>query len=191
MQIRVFILLKSFIYFLIHRNDTEKVSEKLCFQKCRHGCTMTRYSIKQLSNNPAIILNSKTHQPMQAPNQTSFFLTWGSFEFLKMEQCYKYETFVQFLSELGGSLGIWLGLSVLSLLQVHNFNLSTINSIFRAQHSWQKKWLKKPRIYVKRTTMPMNLNLRRVTAVFHKIHSEAVKCRKIPLAESWAVRSKN
>lgn len=34
-----------------------------------------------------------------------------------MEQCYKYESFVSFLSELGGSLGIWLGLSVLSLLQ--------------------------------------------------------------------------
>lgn len=54
---------------------------------------------------------------MQAPNQTSFFLTWGSFEFLKMEQSYKYKNFAAFLAELGGSLGIWLGLSVLSLLQ--------------------------------------------------------------------------
>lgn len=35
-----------------------------------------------------------------------------------MKQCYKYDTVVSFLSELGGSLGIWLGLSVLSLLQV-------------------------------------------------------------------------
>ncbi|KAI6187398.1 Del-6 [Aphelenchoides besseyi] len=31
--------------------------------------------------------------------------------------CYKYESFVSFVSELGGTLGIWLGLSVLTLLQ--------------------------------------------------------------------------
>lgn len=34
-----------------------------------------------------------------------------------MEQKYKYESFASFLAEVGGSLGIWLGLSVLSLLQ--------------------------------------------------------------------------
>lgn len=63
------------------------------------------------------MFNRKTGMRMQAPNATSFSIEWGAFEFLKMEQCYKYESFVSFLSELGGSLGIWLGLSVLSLLQ--------------------------------------------------------------------------
>ncbi|KAI6176031.1 hypothetical protein M3Y97_00754600 [Aphelenchoides bicaudatus] len=99
------------------QNDTERLHEKNCLQKCRHGCTMTRYTLKMLETHPAINFHPVTHQPMQAPNQTAFNLVWGAFEFLHMEQSYKYESFVSFLSELGGSLGIWLGLSVLSLLQ--------------------------------------------------------------------------
>jgi hypothetical protein len=78
---------------------------------------MTRYSLKQTKNHESIYFHPVTREKIKAKNITSFNIDWGAFEFLKMEQCYKYETFVSFLSELGGSLGIWLGLSVLSLLQ--------------------------------------------------------------------------
>ncbi|KAI6200656.1 Del-6 [Aphelenchoides besseyi] len=96
-------------------NNSKTMNEKRCVAKCRHGCTMTRYSIKQLNNRPSIGL--REGHPMLFPNQTTFLLQWGAFEFLHMEQSYKYESFVSFVSELGGTLGIWLGLSVLTLLQ--------------------------------------------------------------------------
>jgi hypothetical protein len=44
-------------------------------------------------------------------------LFWGSFEYLLLLQKEKW-SFSKFFSNLGGSLGVWLGLSVLSLVQV-------------------------------------------------------------------------
>ena len=82
--------------------------EKACISACHRGCTVTRYTIKQTSNHPAIILNSQTHRPMAAPNQTSFFLSWGSMEFMLLEQSYKFESVVAFISKLGNALGVWL-----------------------------------------------------------------------------------
>ncbi|KAK6058474.1 hypothetical protein COOONC_03957 [Cooperia oncophora] len=43
-------------------------------------------------------------------------LNWGSFEYLTMEQHWKY-TLTAFIAALGGSIGMWLGLSILSLIQ--------------------------------------------------------------------------
>lgn len=45
-------------------------------------------------------------------------LTWRSFEYLSLQQDRVY-TLTSFIAELGGSIGVWLGLSVLSLFQVH------------------------------------------------------------------------
>uniref|UniRef100_A0A1I7XKV3 PDZ domain-containing protein n=1 Tax=Heterorhabditis bacteriophora TaxID=37862 RepID=A0A1I7XKV3_HETBA len=48
-------------------------------------------------------------------------LNWGSFEYLTMEQQWKY-SLTAFIAALGGSIGMWLGLSILSLIQVRYIN---------------------------------------------------------------------
>lgn len=45
-------------------------------------------------------------------------IIWGSFEYLKLEQQYIWNV-TTFIAALGGSIGMWLGLSVLSLIQVY------------------------------------------------------------------------
>jgi hypothetical protein len=50
-------------------------------------------------------------------------LLWGSFEYLRLLQKEKW-SFSKFFSNLGGSLGVWLGLSVLSVIQVRKFTIN-------------------------------------------------------------------
>jgi hypothetical protein len=47
-------------------------------------------------------------------------LHWGSFEYLKMKQNYVWSV-PTFIAALGGSIGMWLGLSILSLIQGGSF----------------------------------------------------------------------
>ena len=47
---------------------------------------------------------------------TTVYLNWGSFEFLTLEQ-QRIWSIPTFVAALGGSIGMWLGLSILSLLQ--------------------------------------------------------------------------
>jgi hypothetical protein len=44
-------------------------------------------------------------------------LHWGSFEYLRMQQDWVWSV-TTFIAALGGSIGMWLGLSILSLIQV-------------------------------------------------------------------------
>ena len=55
-------------------------------------------------------------------------LGWGSFEYLTMEQEWKY-TVTGFIAALGGSIGMWLGLSILSLIQVQIFIIIFISNL--------------------------------------------------------------
>lgn len=48
---------------------------------------------------------------------TSIKLLWGAFEYLELEQTYVW-TLWTFIAAVGGSIGMWLGLSVLTLIQV-------------------------------------------------------------------------
>lgn len=53
-----------------------------------------------------------------ASDLTMINLNWGSFEYLNMKQEWEW-TVATFIAALGGSIGMWLGLSILSLIQVH------------------------------------------------------------------------
>ncbi|RCN35317.1 hypothetical protein ANCCAN_18814 [Ancylostoma caninum] len=55
--------------------------------------------------------STRTHADLTLIN-----LNWGSFEYLTMEQQWKY-SITAFIAALGGSIGMWLGLSILSLIQ--------------------------------------------------------------------------
>jgi len=48
---------------------------------------------------------------------TQIFVSWNSFEFLKLDQDWKWDKSA-FVAALGGSMGMYLGLSVLSLIQL-------------------------------------------------------------------------
>lgn len=50
---------------------------------------------------------------------TTIMLNWGSFEYLTLEQQLQY-TPTSFIGTVGGAIGMWLGLSILSLIQVDN-----------------------------------------------------------------------
>jgi hypothetical protein len=47
-------------------------------------------------------------------------LLWGAFEYLDLEQKYVW-TLWTFIAAIGGSIGLWLGLSVLSIIQLITF----------------------------------------------------------------------
>lgn len=66
-----------------------------------------RYEIK---------LQSEDHLYELTANQTIIRLYWSSFEYLKIEQQWVW-TLATFLAAIGGSVSLWLGLSVLSLIQ--------------------------------------------------------------------------
>uniref|UniRef100_A0A183CS08 ADP,ATP carrier protein n=1 Tax=Globodera pallida TaxID=36090 RepID=A0A183CS08_GLOPA len=51
---------------------------------------------------------------------TEVKLFWGSFEYLRLIQKQKW-SLSKFVSNLGGSLGVWLGLSVVSIVQFISF----------------------------------------------------------------------
>jgi hypothetical protein len=52
------------------------------------------------------------------PDLTTVVLNWGSFEYLSLEQKWVWSV-ATFIAALGGSIGMWLGLSFISLLQVN------------------------------------------------------------------------
>lgn len=47
---------------------------------------------------------------------TVVHLVWGSFEYTDMQQNHVW-SFTRFMAAIGGSIGMWLGLSILSLIQ--------------------------------------------------------------------------
>jgi hypothetical protein len=72
-------------------------------------------------------------EPVAALHQTQINIAWGSFEYFQLEQNYKFANIENFFADVGGAIGIWLGLSILSLIQVtfnivflHNRNLRAL-----------------------------------------------------------------
>ncbi|KAI6228745.1 Amiloride-sensitive sodium channel subunit beta [Aphelenchoides fujianensis] len=76
-----------------------------CQKNCRRDCTQIRYSVVH-----------KTQGRLLRPDMTVMELQWGSFEYLSMKQDWVWSV-TTFIAALGGSIGLWLGLSILSLIQ--------------------------------------------------------------------------
>ncbi|KAL3115780.1 hypothetical protein niasHT_007785 [Heterodera trifolii] len=86
-------------------SENETVTDQSCAQSCVPHCVQMRYSLnhnQQRAKNPAV---------------TSVKLIWGAFEYLELEQCYVWSLWT-FIAAIGGSIGMWLGLSMLSLIQL-------------------------------------------------------------------------
>ncbi|KHJ90211.1 hypothetical protein OESDEN_09949 [Oesophagostomum dentatum] len=80
-------------------------SDTECANRCYRDCRQIRYEI-----------DHEVQGKMVRPDLTLINLNWGSFEYLTMEQQWKYSV-TAFIAALGGSIGMWLGLSILSLIQ--------------------------------------------------------------------------
>ncbi|CAJ0582492.1 unnamed protein product, partial [Mesorhabditis spiculigera] len=80
-------------------------SDDACRAKCFPDCSQTRFDVKHE------VLGKL---PME--NMTYAEIHWGAFEYINMEQSYVW-TLWKFIAALGGAIGVWLGLSVLSLIQ--------------------------------------------------------------------------
>ncbi|XGW01769.1 hypothetical protein V3C99_014123 [Haemonchus contortus] len=80
-------------------------SDSECSKSCFRDCRQIRYEI-----------DHEVQGRMVRPDLTLINLNWGSFEYLTMEQQWKY-SITAFIAALGGSIGMWLGLSILSLIQ--------------------------------------------------------------------------
>lgn len=80
-------------------------SDSECSNGCYRDCRQIRYEI-----------DHEVQGKMVRPDLTLINLNWGSFEYLTMEQQWKYSV-TAFIAALGGSIGMWLGLSILSLIQ--------------------------------------------------------------------------
>jgi hypothetical protein len=80
-------------------------TDELCAKKCLRDCKQIRYQVN---------LDQKGRSVR--PDLTTVVLNWGSFEYLSLEQKWVWSV-ATFIAALGGSIGMWLGLSFISLLQ--------------------------------------------------------------------------
>ncbi|TMS39213.1 hypothetical protein L596_005776 [Steinernema carpocapsae] len=80
-------------------------SDEECANTCLKDCRQIRYDLKLDQKGKSV-----------RPDLTLVNINWGSFEYLTLEQSYVYTT-ASFIAALGGSIGMWLGLSILSLIQ--------------------------------------------------------------------------
>nr|CAD2156230.1 unnamed protein product [Meloidogyne enterolobii] len=89
-------------------------SDEDCTKKCFRSCDQIRYNID----------HERKGKSMR-PDLTTVVLKWDSFEYLTMEQDWVWSV-TTFIAALGGSIGMWLGLSILSLIQGSTYLLTYI-----------------------------------------------------------------
>lgn len=93
-----------------------KSTEEECTRACKRDCKQVRYQI--VSGQTARIVHPLSNGTKLKSNaMTSVFVAWATFEFMSVEQDNVY-TWSSFIGELGGVLGLWLGLSILGIVKV-------------------------------------------------------------------------
>ncbi|VDN42106.1 unnamed protein product [Gongylonema pulchrum] len=98
----------------VERTENTNSTDEECLKSCYRNCKQIRFRVDHEIKGP--MLNS---------NLTMVTLNWRSFEYLSLEQNRVY-TVTSFIAEIGGSIGVWLGLSVLSLIQVSQHSIQDL-----------------------------------------------------------------
>ncbi|GMS91968.1 hypothetical protein PENTCL1PPCAC_14143, partial [Pristionchus entomophagus] len=75
---------------------------------------------------------------MARPDLTLIELQWGSFEYLNMEQNGEW-TVAKFIAALGGSIGMWLGLSIVSLIQGGSYVFTVCSKRLKKKQAERKR----------------------------------------------------
>jgi len=89
-------------------------TEPLCKKECKRDCNQIRYIITKSNAKKTLALTNK-HKSIISRDLITVSFNWGSFEYIGLEQAWKYSP-VAFASALGGAIGVYLGLSVLTLV---------------------------------------------------------------------------
>ncbi|KAI6207009.1 hypothetical protein M3Y94_00980700 [Aphelenchoides besseyi] len=76
--------------------QTAAKSEKSCTKDCRRSCKVLRYEINLVGSKASFHQNRTSDEQIKVPHETRAQLSWGSFEFFRLEQNYKYESIVNF-----------------------------------------------------------------------------------------------
>lgn len=115
-------------------------TEKDCREKCFRDCNFIKYEVKKsvARHTSSIIAQTRAKSdPTEMaklvqelsqevpPNELSVNFLFNSFEYLDCEQDWS-ESWVEFVGNVGGVLGLWLGLSALSFVQVREITLTLI-----------------------------------------------------------------
>lgn len=98
-----------------------------CQSHCHRDCRQIRFDVTH-----------KTQGRLLRPDMTVVELQWGSFEYVSMKQDYVW-TVTSFIAALGGSTGMWLGLSMLSLIQFSTYAATYV------KQNWIEKTVRKRR----------------------------------------------
>ncbi|KAF8385769.1 del-6 [Pristionchus pacificus] len=101
-------------------------TEDECTDKCFRDCLQIRYDI-----------DHESLGRMARPDLTLIELQWGSFEYLNMEQKWEW-TVATFIAALGGSIGMWLGLSILSLIQGSSYLFTLCSKRLKKRRAAQR-----------------------------------------------------
>ncbi|CAD5228409.1 unnamed protein product [Bursaphelenchus xylophilus] len=93
-----------------------KSREGECADNCKRDCKQTRFQI--ISGQTARIVHPLSNgEKVKSNAMTTVFVSWASFEYMTVEQEKVYKSWSAFIGELGGILGLWLGLSILGIIQ--------------------------------------------------------------------------
>ncbi|GMT12289.1 hypothetical protein PFISCL1PPCAC_3586 [Pristionchus fissidentatus] len=101
-------------------------TEDECTDKCLRDCLQIRFDI-----------DHESLGKMARPDLTLIELQWGSFEYLNMEQKWEW-TVATWIAALGGSIGMWLGLSILSLIQGSSYLFALCSKKFKQKRAEKK-----------------------------------------------------
>ncbi|VDN07710.1 unnamed protein product [Thelazia callipaeda] len=101
-------------------------SDQKCTRKCHRFCDQITYDVSHVQ-----------HGKMFRQNLTVINLNWGSFEYLTLRQYWVW-SMPTFIAALGGSMGAWLGLSILSLIQGGTYLYAFLTTTIKKKHLLQK-----------------------------------------------------
>ncbi|VDK82350.1 unnamed protein product [Litomosoides sigmodontis] len=103
-------------------------SDHQCSRKCYRSCDQITYEVSHVQ-----------HGKMFRRDFTIINLNWGSFEYLTLSQYWVW-SMPTFVAALGGSMGAWLGLSILSLIQGSTYLYSFLTATIKNKRSRLKNW---------------------------------------------------
>ncbi|KAL3986142.1 Amiloride-sensitive sodium channel family protein [Acanthocheilonema viteae] len=108
------------------RNNT--YSDQQCTRKCYRSCDQITYEVSHVQHGKTF------HRGFTIIN-----LNWGSFEYLTLSQYWVW-SMPTFIAALGGSMGAWLGLSILSLIQGSTYLYTFLTATIKKKRLRLKNW---------------------------------------------------
>ena len=118
--------------------------DSYCIPKCPLECESIKYNylITQASYPTAFYLNSSGLKVSDIENfkksHLSLNIYYDSFEYTKIEELVKTD-FIDLISGIGGTLGLFIGISLLSIIEIFELIFLLIEALFKRDKVWALK----------------------------------------------------